>query len=134
MTAEWLDAYEAGVFTEFQEQRAPGHTVLGDKIYKKGMLGIIEDIHRSISTLDFLNDREAYEKREELLAMEITANALIRYAERHAEILDGLHPGKKILSEGPSLSAWPWHAAGYQPIPRVPCMRRCSFTGSCIWA
>ena len=26
-------AYEAGVFTEFMEQRAPGHTVLDDKIY-----------------------------------------------------------------------------------------------------
>ena len=28
----WLDAYGAGVFTEFQEQRAPGHTVLGKKM------------------------------------------------------------------------------------------------------
>jgi len=27
MTTEWIDAYEAGVFTEFMEQRAPGHTV-----------------------------------------------------------------------------------------------------------
>ncbi len=31
MTEEWLTAYNAGVFTEFQEQRAPGHTVLGYK-------------------------------------------------------------------------------------------------------
>jgi len=29
---EWIAAYEAGVFTEFMEQRAPGHTVLDDKI------------------------------------------------------------------------------------------------------
>ncbi len=28
MTQEWKDAYEAGIFTEFMEQRAPGHTVL----------------------------------------------------------------------------------------------------------
>jgi pyruvate-formate lyase len=33
MSEEWLDAYQAGVFTEFMEQRAPGHTVLDDKIY-----------------------------------------------------------------------------------------------------
>ena len=29
MEPAWIEAYEAGVFTEFQEQRAPGHTVLG---------------------------------------------------------------------------------------------------------
>ena len=38
MTKEWIDAYEAGVFTEFMEQRAPGHTVLDGKIYRKGLL------------------------------------------------------------------------------------------------
>jgi formate C-acetyltransferase len=26
MSQEWKDAYEAGIFTEFMEQRAPGHT------------------------------------------------------------------------------------------------------------
>jgi len=31
-------AYSAGIFTEFMEQRADGHTVLDDKIYRKGML------------------------------------------------------------------------------------------------
>ena len=34
--AEWIDAYEAGVFTEFMEQRAPGHTVEGGHIYRQG--------------------------------------------------------------------------------------------------
>ena len=38
MTPEWKDAYEAGIFTEFMEQRAPGHTVLDNKIYHTGML------------------------------------------------------------------------------------------------
>ena len=28
MTPEWQAAYNAGIFTEFMEQRAPGHTVL----------------------------------------------------------------------------------------------------------
>ncbi|MCK5652386.1 MAG: formate C-acetyltransferase/glycerol dehydratase family glycyl radical enzyme, partial [Gemmatimonadetes bacterium] len=31
MTDEWKAAYEAGLYTEFMEQRAPGHTVLDDK-------------------------------------------------------------------------------------------------------
>jgi pyruvate formate-lyase/glycerol dehydratase family glycyl radical enzyme len=85
MSNEWKNAYEAGIFTEFMEQRAPGHTVLDDKIYKKGFIDFKEDIKRSIQNLDFFNDPEAYKKREELKAMDITADALIRYAERHAE-------------------------------------------------
>jgi formate C-acetyltransferase len=32
MTPEWRDAYEGGVFTEFMEQRAPGHTVLDSNV------------------------------------------------------------------------------------------------------
>jgi trans-4-hydroxy-L-proline dehydratase len=90
MSPEWHAAFESGIFTEFQEQRAPGHTVCGNKIYHKGMLDIIEDIHDSISKLDFVNDTQAYEKREELKAMEITANALIIWAERHAETIEKL--------------------------------------------
>lgn len=85
MTPEWKAAYKAGIFTEFMEQRAPGHTVLDDKIYHKGMFDFIEDIHRSLADLDFYNDPEAYDKQEELRAMEIVARALIRFAERHAE-------------------------------------------------
>ena len=44
MTAEWKAAYEAGIFTEFMEQRAPGHTVLDDKIYRQGMLDFKQSI------------------------------------------------------------------------------------------
>ncbi len=84
LSTEWKEAYEAGVFTEFQEQRAPGHTVLGSKIYRQGMKDIIREIRAHMEALDFLNDPEAYDKREELKAMEITAGALIMYAERHA--------------------------------------------------
>jgi formate C-acetyltransferase len=85
MTEEWKAAYNAGVFTEFMEQRAPGHTVLDDKIYKKGMLDFLEEIKESLSELDYLNDPQAYEKQEELHAMQIGSEALVRYAERHAE-------------------------------------------------
>ncbi len=85
MSREWKEAYDSGVFTEFMEQRAPGHTVLDDKIYKKGFLDFIEDIKKSIRSLDFLNDPEAFDKKEELEAMLISAKALIMYARRHAE-------------------------------------------------
>jgi len=84
MTPEWHEAYEAGVFTEFMEQRAPGHTVLDGKIYKKGMLDFKKDIGESMAKLDFLNDPEAFDKQEELKAMDIAADALILYARRHA--------------------------------------------------
>ena len=82
---EWKNAFEAGVFTEFMEQRAPGHTVLGGKIYRKGFLAFKEEIKKSIKNLDFLNDPEAYQKREELRAMDIAADALIIYAKRHSK-------------------------------------------------
>jgi pyruvate formate-lyase/glycerol dehydratase family glycyl radical enzyme len=85
MTDEWRAAYEAGVFTEFMEQRSPGHTVLDDKIYRKGFIDFKRDIQRSLERLDFFNDPEAYDKREQLKAMDICAGALIRFAERHAE-------------------------------------------------
>jgi len=85
MTEEWKAAYEAGVFTEFMEQRSPGHTVLDDKIYRKGFLDFKRDIQQSLDNLDYLNDPEAYNKQEQLKAMRICADALIRFAERHAE-------------------------------------------------
>jgi trans-4-hydroxy-L-proline dehydratase len=81
----WKNAYEAGIFTEFMEQRAPGHTVLDDKIYRKGVLDFIADIDAAIARLDFLDDPEAFDKREELKAMRIAAEALIIFARRHAE-------------------------------------------------
>ena len=88
MSREWLDAYEAGVFTEFQEQRAPGHTVLGDIIYRKGMLDLKNEIAHRISQLDFFKDPEAYDKLEELKAMDIAADAIIGFAHRNADALE----------------------------------------------
>lgn len=87
---EWQAAYEAGLFTEFQEQRAPGHTVLGDKIYRKGFLDLKREIAGSIENIDFFADPEALDKREELEAMDIAADALIGFAGRHAARLDEL--------------------------------------------
>jgi len=67
------------------EQRSPGHTVLDDKIYHKGMLDFKQDIQQSLENLDYLDDPDAYDKQEQLKAMNICADALIRFAERHAE-------------------------------------------------
>ncbi len=85
MSPEWKAAYEAGIFTEFMEQRAPGHTVLGDVIYRKGLLDLKADIEQALSRLDYFSDPEACAKRDELRAMAIAADAVIRFAERHAE-------------------------------------------------
>jgi len=85
MDEPWHHAYEAGMFTEFMEQRSPGHTVLDNKIYHKGMLDFMQDIQRSLQCLDFFNDPQAYAKQQELQAMLICVKALIRFAERHAE-------------------------------------------------
>jgi len=95
MTPEWLDSYKAGVFTEFQEQRAPGHTVLGYKMFTTGFLQLKEEIKESISGLDFFNDREAFDKAEELKAMDIACDAIIMYAERHAAALEELASDEK---------------------------------------
>ena len=86
MTPEWNDAYEAGIYTEFMEQRAPGHTVLGDVIYRKGLLDLQAEAQEAIAKLDFFSDPHAYAKREELRGMIVAAGAVIRFAERHAEL------------------------------------------------
>jgi formate C-acetyltransferase len=91
---EWHRAYEAGIFTEFMEQRAPGHTVLDDKIYGKGMLGFAADIARSIAGLDFESDTEALEKRDALRGMDIACDAVILFAERHADHAASLAAGE----------------------------------------
>ena len=95
MTPEWLNAYNAGVFTEFQEQRAPGHTVLGYKMFKTGFLKLKEEIKESVSALDFYNDPLAFEKNEELKAMDIACDAIIMYANRHADELEKLADQEK---------------------------------------
>jgi len=95
MTKEWIDAYEAGVFTEFMEQRAPGHTVLDDKIYRKGLDDIKREIEAALAALDFMNDPDAYDKQEELRAMAVSADAVILFARRHAEKARELLKGEK---------------------------------------
>ena len=83
LPAEWHAAYEAGMFTEFMEQRAPGHTVLDDKIYAKGLREFKADIAQSLAALDFLQDPLAFDRRETLRSFDLACDALIVFARRH---------------------------------------------------
>ena len=91
----WIEAYEAGVFTEFMEQRAPGHTVSDGKIFVTGFSDYMADIKKSFENLDYNTDPDALDKREELTAMEIAAAAIMSYAERHAEKAEELAKKEK---------------------------------------
>ncbi|MBI9069305.1 MAG: glycyl radical protein [Salinivirgaceae bacterium] len=95
---EWKVAYKAGMFTEFQEQRAPGHTVLGYKMFKTGFLQIINEIQEAKSKIDVLNDADSLDKLNELEAMEIVSKAIIMYAERHSDELIKLAEAEKDLN------------------------------------
>ena len=86
----WRAAYEAGLFTEFMEQRAPGHTVLDGKIYQKGMLELQREIEAHLANLDYLNDPLANDKAEEWKAMAISCQAVMVFAERHAELAEAM--------------------------------------------
>lgn len=83
MTEEWKDCYSAGIFTEFMEQRAPGHTVGDNKIFNKGFLDFKKEIENEIGKLDFINDIKAYDKNEQLKAMAICCDAIITFGKRH---------------------------------------------------
>ncbi len=82
---EWVDAYSAGIYTEFMEQRAPGHTVAGRNIWNMGFMDFKKQIQISIENLDFYNDPDAFAKREQLKAMDIAADSIIAYAKRHSK-------------------------------------------------
>jgi formate C-acetyltransferase len=85
MPQAWKDLYEAGLFTEFMEQRAPGHTALDGSIYRKGMNARRAEIAAARAALDWGADPEALAKDEELKAMDIACKGAILFAERHAE-------------------------------------------------
>ncbi|MEI6669311.1 MAG: pyruvate formate lyase family protein, partial [Acidobacteriota bacterium] len=85
---EWHAAYAAGCFTEFMEQRAPGHTVADGKLYRKGMLDFKADIARADAALDLEHDIAAIDKREQLQAMSIACDAIMLFAERHAALAE----------------------------------------------
>ncbi len=95
VSAEWKKAYNAGVFTEFQEQRAPGHTVLDDKIYRKGFLDLKREIGSSIKKYSDTGHKDAEARIEELKAMDIAADSIIMFARRCSEKLSELAAGQQ---------------------------------------
>lgn len=85
MTPEWKSAYESGVFTEFMEQRGPGHTVGSFKIYEKGFVDYKAEIQEALDSLDFMNDDQALNKKEQLEAMAVACDAIMILGKRYAE-------------------------------------------------
>jgi len=86
MTPEWVAAFEAGVFTEFMEQRAPGHAILDDKIYRFGLLDQKERIARVRDRFAASGVADRREQLAELDAMAIACDAVLRLAERYADL------------------------------------------------
>jgi formate C-acetyltransferase len=84
----WEESYHAGVFTEFMEQRAAGHTAMDGKMYHEGLLDVKARIEKKIAELDYIYDPEATDKQQELEAMAISCDAAILFAERHAELAE----------------------------------------------
>lgn len=91
---EWIEAYEAGIWTEFMEQRAPGHTAGGERIFKTGLLDIKEEIKEKMQEQKSI-DPEYYDKMEELKAMDIAADAILTYARRYVEKLEKMAEEEK---------------------------------------
>lgn len=85
MTPEWKAAYESGIFTEFMEQRGPGHTVGSFKIYEKGFLDYKQDIEEALNQLDYMHDPEALDKKNQLNAMKIACDAVMILGKRYAD-------------------------------------------------
>lgn len=90
MTDEWKAAYGAGIFTEFMEQRGPGHTVGSVNIFNRGFLEHKERIAQALGKLDFMTDPLAFQKQAELRAMSIACDAIMILAARYAELARGM--------------------------------------------
>ena len=104
VSKEWEEAYHAGVFTEFMEQRAAGHTAMDGKMYHEGLLDVKARIEKKIASLDYIYDPEATDKQQELEAMAISCDAAILFAERHAELAEQMaakeqNPQRKVELE-----------------------------------
>ena len=97
MTPEWKQAYAAGIFTEFMEQRGPGHTVGGPDFYRKGFLDYKQEIEAKIESLsetgdgslsylacDKTENRPLSRQLDQLKAMSICCDAIITLSGRYA--------------------------------------------------
>ena len=57
-------------------------------MYRRGLLDVKALIAKTLAELDFINDPEATDKQQELQAMDISCDAAILFAERHAELAE----------------------------------------------
>jgi formate C-acetyltransferase len=112
--AEWRAAYEAGLFTEFMEQRAPGHTALDGTIYRCGLRECQERITARLESLDYLGDPTAADQAEQLQAMHIACEAAMIFARRHADLAEKMAAGKTDPQRRAELAAI---AAVYRRVP-----------------
>ena len=83
---EEANLFNAGLFTEFMQQRGPGHTVADGKIYKYGYKDFIKQIEEEIANLDYNNDMEALNKRAELEGMKLVCEGMCILGERYAKL------------------------------------------------
>lgn len=88
MEPDWKKAFEAGVFTEFMEQRAPGHAILDDKIYRESMTDFKNRCSTNIEQLDYFADKSTENKKQQYEAMIIAADAIITFAKRYAKLAE----------------------------------------------
>ena len=86
VSPKWKDCYAAGIFTEFMEQRGPGHTVGSEIIYKSGFLDFKARIADALNNLDYSNDISATLKAEQLRAMDIACDAILIIGKRYAAL------------------------------------------------
>ncbi len=93
MSQAWKNAYNAGVFTEFQEQRAPGHTVAGNKLFRNGMMDFQKDINEAIKKKGC--EKNNSQKLSQLRAMHKAAQTMIDFAARYADALQALALNEK---------------------------------------
>jgi pyruvate formate-lyase/glycerol dehydratase family glycyl radical enzyme len=105
LPGQWKEAYAAGIFTEFMEQRAPGHTTLDGKFYQKGLSDFKEDIQKSIDSLDFGTDPEATGKLHQLKGMDIACDAAVSFANRHADLAGQMSKKEKDPKRREELTA-----------------------------
>ncbi|UCG37034.1 MAG: glycyl radical protein, partial [Candidatus Bathyarchaeota archaeon] len=83
---EWTQAFSAGVFTEFMEQRAPGHAILDDKIYRMGLADFKKRIMERRKRANSTSASQAFDEDQELQGMAICCDAVINFASRYAHL------------------------------------------------
>jgi trans-4-hydroxy-L-proline dehydratase len=82
------------VFTEFMEQRAPGHTTSTARSTAAACSISRRRSRRVRAALEGTDDPDAQAKDEQLEAMDIACRRAIRFAERHAELAEAAGRGR----------------------------------------